>query len=102
VKLGPKGVRLLKEGGVVWQRRRKKKKVPPSDALFEKMRLLRKEIAAREGIPPYIIFSDSTLRELTEKLPQDREAMLQVKGVGQVKMERFGEDFLQLIKDHLG
>jgi len=87
---------------VVWQRRRKKKKVPPSDALFEKMRLLRKEIAAREGIPPYIIFSDSTLRELTEKLPQDREAMLQVKGVGQVKMERFGEDFLQLIKDHLG
>lgn len=102
VKLGPKAAAPLKEGEKVWQRRRKKKTAPAPDALFEKMRLLRKEIAAREGVPPYIIFPDSTLRELTEQLPLDRESMLQVKGIGQVKMERFGEVFLQLIKDHLG
>lgn len=101
VKLGKKAVALLKDGEKVWQRRRKKKTGPAPDALFEKMRLLRKEIAAREGVPPYIIFPDSTLRELTEQLPLDRESMLQVKGIGQVKMERFGEAFLQLIKDHL-
>lgn len=102
VKLGPKAAAPLKEGEKVWQRRRKKKTAPAPDALFEKMRLLRKEIAAREGVPPYIIFPDSTLRELTEQLPLDRESMLQVKGIGQVKMEKFGEVFLQLIKDHLG
>lgn len=101
VKLGPKAAGPIKEGERVWQRRRKKRAVPAPDRLFEKMRRLRKEIAARERVPPYIIFPDSTLRELTEQLPRDRESLLRVKGIGQVKAERFGEDFLRLIGEHL-
>lgn len=101
IRLGPKAAAPLRDGEKVWQRRRKKKAAPAPDRLFERMRRLRKEIASREGVPPYIIFSDSTLRELTERLPRDRESLLQVKGIGQVKMERFGEPFLRLIKEHL-
>ncbi len=101
LRLGPKAAAPLKEGEKVWQRRRRRKTAPAPDILFEKMRLLRKEIAAREGVPPYIVFSDSTLRQLTEQLPRDRESMLRVKGIGQIKMEKFGELFLQLIGEHL-
>ena len=101
VKLGPKAAGPIKEGEKVRQRRRKKKAAPAPDRLFEKMRLLRKEIAAREGVPPYIVFPDSTLRELTEQLPRDRDSLLRVKGIGQVKAERFGEAFLRLIGEHL-
>lgn len=101
IRLGPKAAAPLKEGEKVWQRRRMKKAAPAPDRLFEKMRLLRKKIAAQEGVPPYIVFSDSTLRELTEQLPRDRESMLQVKGIGQIKLEKFGDLFLQLIGEHL-
>ncbi len=98
VKLGRKAAAVLKSGERVWQRRRKKVEVRVDNTLFEQLRRLRKEIAEREGVPPYVVFPDSTLRELCERLPVDREAMLQVKGVGQIKMEKFGEEFLRLIR----
>jgi ATP-dependent DNA helicase RecQ len=68
------------------------------DVLFEQLRGLRKDIAQKQGIPPYIVFSDSTLREMAVKLPLEREAMLAVKGVGQRKFELYGESFLEYIK----
>ncbi len=100
LKLGPKAAAVLKENEKVWQRSPKKREAPEDDLLFEKMRLLRKEIAQREGVPPYIVFPDSTLQELCRYLPRDKDSMLKIKGVGQVKMERFGEQFLQVIKEH--
>lgn len=102
VKLGRKAVAVLKGGEKVWQRRRKKREAREDNILFEKMRLLRKEIAEREGVPPYIVFPDSTLRELCERLPPDRDSMLKVKGVGQIKMQKFGEEFLRVIREHEG
>lgn len=63
---------------------------------FERLRTLRSEIAKENGIPPYVVFSDKTLKEMAEKLPQDKEAMLDVSGVGEVKFERYGEAFLEL------
>jgi len=63
---------------------------------FEQLRALRLEIAKENGIPPYVVFSDKTLKEMAEKLPQDKEAMLEVSGVGEVKFERYGEAFLTL------
>ncbi|MGI5875783.1 MAG: DNA helicase RecQ [Dethiobacteria bacterium] len=101
VKLGQKAVAVLKGNEKVWQRRPKKREAPKSDLLFEKLRRLRKTIAEREGVPPYIIFPDSTLNEFCKWLPPDKDAMLKVKGVGQVKMESFGEEFLQVIREHL-
>jgi ATP-dependent DNA helicase RecQ len=68
------------------------------DSLFEQLRGLRKEIAQRNGIPPYIVFADSTLREMSSALPLDQHAMLAVKGVGQRKFEQYGGPFLELIR----
>lgn len=67
-------------------------------SIFEKLRALRLEIAKENGIPPYVVFSDKTLKEMAEKLPHDKDAMLDVSGVGEVKFERYGEAFLELIK----
>lgn len=100
LKLGPRAVAVLKGDEKVWQRLPKKREERKDDMLFEKMRLLRLEIAGLAGVPPYIVFPDSTLHEFCVHLPRDRESMLKVKGVGQTKMERFGEAFLRLIREH--
>lgn len=63
---------------------------------FERLRTLRSQIAKENGIPPYVVFSDKTLKEMAEKLPHDKEAMLDISGVGEVKFERYGEAFLEL------
>lgn len=67
--------------------------------IFEKFKSLRREIAQANNIPPYIVFSDKTLRELTIKLPKTKEDMLMVHGIGEVKYERYGEKFLTLISE---
>lgn len=69
------------------------------DELFEKLRLLRKEIATAEKVPPYIVFSDKTLKDMCVKLPQDKQSMLAVNGVGDNKYDRYGDQFLSIIKD---
>lgn len=64
--------------------------------VFEQLRTLRTEIAKRGGVPPYVVFSDKTLQDMAVKLPQNKSEMLQVGGVGDVKFERYGEEFLML------
>ncbi|MHB1627619.1 MAG: DNA helicase RecQ [Bacilli bacterium] len=71
----------------------------PDDALFEQLRLLRREIARAHNVPPYVIFPDSTLRELALKRPLDRRAMLAVKGVGELKFEKYGPPFLRVFQE---
>jgi len=66
---------------------------------FEKLRQLRTEMAQAQGVPPYIIFSDKTLKDMSVKLPQSKEAMLEVHGIGEVKYERYGEQFLTLLRE---
>jgi ATP-dependent DNA helicase RecQ len=66
---------------------------------FEKLRLLRLEIARKLGLPPYVVFHDKTLKELTILKPQSRAEMLQVTGIGEKKLERFGDGFLEIIKE---
>lgn len=63
---------------------------------FETLRQLRTELAKKEGKPAYVIFSDKTLNDMASRLPQTREEMLEVNGVGEVKYERYGEAFLAL------
>ena len=70
----------------------------PESNLFEALRELRLQIARQQGLPPYVVFPDITLREMATYLPQDREAMLKINGVGQVKFERYGEQFLDIIR----
>ncbi len=64
---------------------------------FEKLRALRREIAEANHIPPYVVFSDKTLRELSTKLPKNKREMLDISGIGEVKFERYGEEFLNTI-----
>lgn len=69
--------------------------------LFDVLRKLRLEIAREEGMPPYIIFSDKTLVDMSAKAPLDRPAMLNVSGVGEVKFDKYGKRFIDAIAEHL-
>ncbi|MDD9824722.1 MAG: DNA helicase RecQ [Gammaproteobacteria bacterium] len=65
--------------------------------LFEALRRLRTELAQRQGIPSYIIFHDTTLIEMAQTKPQTLAEMAQISGIGERKLERYGEDFLALL-----
>ncbi|MDG6338659.1 ATP-dependent DNA helicase RecQ [Glaesserella parasuis] len=69
--------------------------------LFARLRFLRKQIADKENIPPYVVFNDATLQEMAEFMPTTADEMLSINGVGERKLERFGEAFLGLIREHL-
>jgi ATP-dependent DNA helicase RecQ len=69
--------------------------------LFAKLRKLRKVIADEENIPPYVVFNDATLIEMAEQMPTSPGEMLSVNGVGVRKLERFGQEFLALIRSHV-
>ncbi|MEC0301832.1 DNA helicase RecQ [Terribacillus saccharophilus] len=70
------------------------------EALFQELRELRKEIAQAEGLPPYVIFSDATLKELCRYIPHSQSEMLGIKGIGERRMEQYGEQFLEVLKQH--
>ena len=69
----------------------------PHDPLFEALRARRRELAATAGVPPYVIFHDSTLREMAALKPTTRHALERVSGVGAAKLERFGDAFVEVI-----
>src|SRR5437588_851505 len=68
--------------------------------LFEAMRRLRVELAGERQVPPYVIFSDATLRELARVRPSTPERMRLVSGVGDAKLRDFGGRFLKVIAEH--
>ena len=70
-----------------------------SDPLFDALREARRKLAAEAGIPPYVIFHDSTLREIAERKPRDLGELAEVQGVGAVKLERYGEAMLQALSE---
>ena len=69
--------------------------------LFEALRTLRRAMAEERGIPPYLIFSDASLREMARERPTTEEAFLRIKGVGQHKLAELGPRFLACIRDHI-
>jgi ATP-dependent DNA helicase RecQ len=73
----------------------------PHDPLFEALRTRRRELAAEMGVPPYVIFHDSTLREMAELKPVTLHALSHVTGVGEAKLERYGAAFVEVIDAHL-
>jgi ATP-dependent DNA helicase RecQ len=70
---------------------------PDSHALWEALRQLRMKLAKEANVPPYVIFHDKTLKEMVACRPVTPDAMLGITGVGQSKLERFGNQFLELI-----
>ena len=75
-----------------------KRNLPCDEVLFEKLRVLRRNIAGEHKVPPYIIFSDKSLREMASYLPLDLEAMSRINGVGELKLKNYGEIFIGAIK----
>jgi len=71
---------------------------PAAEALFERLRARRRELAEEHGVPPYVIFHDKTLAAMAVHRPGDREQMLRIGGVGLSKLERYGDAFLAEIR----
>jgi len=74
---------------------------PPDADLFQTLRALRRAMAEERGVPPYVIFSDASLRDMARERPTTEEAFLRIKGVGQHKLAELGPRFLACIRAHL-
>jgi ATP-dependent DNA helicase RecQ len=70
----------------------------PEDPLFDALRACRRELAKAQGVPPYVIFHDSTLRDMAALKPRNRSEMGQVSGVGERKLDAYGDAFLDAIR----
>lgn len=123
VKLTAKSGDALKEGPIVMKLAKEAKRPPKEaskegknkrsqpgresftekeDSLFEKLRTVRTELAKREKVPPYIVFSDRTLTHMCIVKPTTKEEMLNVSGVGEFKYNKYGESFLACVKEEMG
>lgn len=102
-------VRLTQRAGAVLKAQEKvlqrivkpREKAVIDESLFDILRALRKEIADAERVPPYIIFGDTSLREMCEHMPTDRASMHKIKGVGEMKLEKYGDKFIETIKEYM-
>jgi ATP-dependent DNA helicase RecQ len=77
--------------------RRRQRLVGPSDPLFDALREVRRSLAAQAGVPPYVVFHDSTLREIAAARPTSLAELARVNGVGRSKLERYGEAMLAAV-----
>ena len=72
----------------------------PNPDLFEQLRALRKRLADERGVAPYVIFHDTTLRQMAARLPTTRAQLLRIQGIGERKADDFGDAFLAAIAEH--
>ena len=73
---------------------------PDDKQLFESLRRLRLEIARNQGVPPYIVFGDATLQAMVQYRPTDKASFSRLSGVGEIKLERYADSFLDAIRQH--
>jgi ATP-dependent DNA helicase RecQ len=79
------------------RRARRSRREGPADPLFDALREARRKLATDAGVPPYVIFHDSTLREIASRKPRDLNELAEVQGVGAVKLERYGQAMLDVL-----
>ncbi len=95
LKLRPSAYEVLRgQRKVIQLIEKEKKAAPQSPGLFHALRELRKELARRDNVPPYIIFSDATLQDMCRLRPKTLDQLLEVKGVGETKLKKYGKEFL--------
>jgi ATP-dependent DNA helicase RecQ len=68
--------------------------------LFDKLKERRKYLADKASVPPYVIFSDASLRDMCAKLPTNENDFLRISGVGIKKQEKYAKEFIQIIKEY--
>ncbi|MDA2529794.1 DNA helicase RecQ [Bacillus cereus] len=89
---------LLGKENVLRKERVETRQIVQDHPLFEVLREVRKEIAQGEGVPPFVIFSDQTLKDMCVKMPQNDSELLTVKGIGEHKLMKYGSHFLQAVQ----
>ncbi|OPA20104.1 ATP-dependent DNA helicase RecQ [Bacillus cereus] len=89
---------LLGKENVLRKERVETRQIVQDHPLFEVLREVRKEIAQGEGVPPFVIFSDQTLKDMCVKMPQSDSELLTVKGIGEHKLMKYGSHFLQAVQ----
>ena len=72
---------------------------PAEQALWDALRQKRSELAKEHAVPPYVVFHDATLMEMVEYRPENMQQMSHISGVGELKLERYGQEFLDLLKE---
>ncbi|NFO09619.1 DNA helicase RecQ [Clostridium botulinum] len=97
--LNQRSMNVLKsEEKVVFKEFKIEKKAREDNELYSILKEIRKEISVENGVPPYVIFGDATLKEMTVKYPVNKEKMLNISGVGEIKYKKYGEIFENEIK----
>jgi ATP-dependent DNA helicase RecQ len=101
-KVEPAAPPVSRSGGRSYSSRSAGSAASASDnpGLFDALRQLRKRIADAENMPPFVIFHDSTLKEMCKLMPTTERAMRAVKGIGDAKYAKYGQAFLELIRNH--
>ena len=100
--LGDEPIRMTLVGREAEPAARRVKLKPQVDKqLLSRLTKLRRNIAEEQHVPPFIIFTNTTLRDMAVKQPSNRREMLRVDGVGENKMDRYGNAFLRVIEDYL-
>ena len=89
------GKRKVERRGVVVT-----KQIVETDPLFEELRVIRKQLADEANVPPFVIFSDKSLKDMCAKKPTSSQEFLEVNGVGENKLERYGEVFIKAIMEY--
>ncbi|QWG33911.1 DNA helicase RecQ [Bacillus mycoides] len=89
---------LIGKENVLRKERVETRQIVQDHPLFEVLREVRKEIAQGEGVPPFVIFSDQTLKDMCAKMPQSDSELLTVKGIGEHKLVKYGSHFLQTVQ----
>ncbi|QPW48239.1 DNA helicase RecQ [Bacillus thuringiensis] len=89
---------LLGNENVLRKERVETRQIVQDHPLFEVLREVRKEIAQGEGVPPFVIFSDQTLKDMCAKMPRNDSELLTVKGIGEHKLVKYGSHFLQAVQ----
>jgi len=85
---------------VVKEKKQKSPVRPQDEALWEALRDLRTELAQELGVPPYLIFHDASLMEMIKERPANLDKMRNISGVGQQKLQQYGQKFLDVISQH--
>ncbi|WP_018248542.1 DNA helicase RecQ [Orenia marismortui] len=100
-KLTKKSIKVLNKEEKVYHKGRKEiKKINLRNELFDLLDELRTKVAKQEGLPPYIVFQDSTLREMSSKMPLTQKEMLKISGVNFSKFKQYGKEFLNKIQNY--
>ena len=102
VKQNTKSLEVIKGNEkVLFKEERKIQKLDTNNNLFAILKDVRRDIAMEEGVPPYIVFGDNTLKDMSVRMPINNTQLIEISGVGEKKIEKYGDKFLNKIKEYI-